>query len=106
MPVEDLLYGRFSLWPECLVEQASGGTLNQAPTGECDVQCDAECNDCVQPSQARDYNHDETCEYSYRRPDVGQQVFRVGLQRDRPVELRSFQHPTSGTEIDCGCYAG
>jgi hypothetical protein len=66
----------------------------------------AKRDDRIQPRQACNGDHGKTCEHSHRRPNVGQQVFRVGLQGNRPVNPRSFQDPEGSTEIDCRCDGG
>ena len=60
----------------------------------------AERQDRIEPEPAGHRHRPDAENDAHRRPDVGQQVVRVGLERDRVVGLRRAQQHQRHAEID------
>ena len=79
--VEGCLLG----WWEGVVHEAAAGAADELDAGEDDVGGDGERDDRVEPLPAGEADDDDAGDDAGGRPDVGEQVAAVGLDRDRAM---------------------
>ena len=69
------------------VHEAVDRTADDREGGTYDVQRHEQCDHRIDPLQVRERRERHAHDHRGRRPHVGEQVMRVGLERDRVIAL-------------------